>query len=63
MKHENLVSNKLTTGSNCRRKMRELKKCTTATATSQINGLIGLLRENDRAACAARLLMHIFDLV
>ena len=58
MKDENLVSSKLTSGSNCRRKKRELKKCTTATATSQTNGLIGLLRKNDRAACAAFLLMQ-----
>ena len=63
VKHENLASNKLTTGSNCRRKKRELKKCTTATATAQINGLIGLLRKKIRAVCAARLLMQFFDLV
>ena len=63
VKHENLASNKLTTGSNCRRKKRELKKYTTATETSQTNGLIGLLRKNDRAACAALLLMQFFDLV
>ena len=58
VKHENL-----TTGSNCRRKKRELKKYTTATEMSQTNGLIGLLRKNDRAACAALLLMQFFDLV
>ena len=45
--------------------IRELKDLTTATSTTppQINDLIGWMKNNNRAARAARYLVHCFDVV